>query len=278
MRRIAFWAFYAVVLGSAALGFGPFRELVRVVPVVLIGPPVVLIVWPLIARRWNRPMPDAPEQTRRADALHVVVTPVLIVSGTVPVALAAFAVERWVPTASSLSSTSFAVQLLVAFVAMDFAGYWAHRALHGVEVGWRFHRVHHSSTHFHWMADARFHPFEGIWGGACNLIPVVLLGISPEAAIGVAVIQKTAATLFHANVPLHKIPLVDQIFVTPRFHRFHHGDRPDCYDTNFGLVLAIWDTMFGTRGMPNTLPDRFGIRNAPEERWVEHMLEPLRWR
>ena len=37
---------------------------------------------------------------------------------------------------------------LVAFIALDFAGYWVHRLSHQVNFFWNKHAVHHSSEEF----------------------------------------------------------------------------------------------------------------------------------
>ena len=36
------------------------------------------------------------------------------------------------------------------------------------------------------------------------------------------------------------------IIVSPQAHRIHHSREEKHFDTNFGLILSIWDRMFGT--------------------------------
>ena len=36
------------------------------------------------------------------------------------------------------------------------------------------------------------------------------------------------------------------VFVTPGMHRLHHSVRMDEGNSNFGVLLSIWDRLFGT--------------------------------
>ena len=36
----------------------------------------------------------------------------------------------------------------------------------------------------------------------------------------------------------------------PHYHQLHHSTDPKHYDRNFGLMLAVWDRMFGTLARP----------------------------
>jgi len=41
-------------------------------------------------------------------------------------------------------------------------------------------------------------------------------------------------------------PAIEFFLVTPSHHRVHHGSNARYLDTNMGMVLIIWDRMFGT--------------------------------
>ncbi len=41
-------------------------------------------------------------------------------------------------------------------------------------------------------------------------------------------------------------PLVEYIFVTPSHHRVHHASNLRYLDKNMGMVLILWDRIFGT--------------------------------
>ena len=40
------------------------------------------------------------------------------------------------------------------------------------------------------------------------------------------------------------------MILCPHYHQLHHSTNPKHYDKNFGLMLSIWDRMFGTLFVP----------------------------
>ena len=51
------------------------------------------------------------------------------------------------------------------------------------------------------------------------------------------------------------------LFITPRFHHIHHSDIPEHYRGNMGVILSVWDHLFGTYVDPQSVKEklRFGI-------------------
>jgi sterol desaturase/sphingolipid hydroxylase (fatty acid hydroxylase superfamily) len=49
-------------------------------------------------------------------------------------------------------------------------------------------------------------------------------------------------------------------------HIWHHAaDDPDAINKNFGIVLSLWDWIFGTAYMPsNRVPSRLGFADIAE--------------
>ena len=43
-----------------------------------------------------------------------------------------------------------------------------------------------------------------------------------------------------------KLGFLEYILVTPSHHRVHHGSNPEYLDKNMGMLLIIWDKLFGT--------------------------------
>jgi sterol desaturase/sphingolipid hydroxylase (fatty acid hydroxylase superfamily) len=58
------------------------------------------------------------------------------------------------------------------------------------------------------------------------------------------------------------------LFVTPAYHRVHHAADIELQNGNFGLILTIWDRMFGTYLDPAQVPANFelGLGDAPPAR------------
>ncbi len=43
---------------------------------------------------------------------------------------------------------------------------------------------------------------------------------------------------------------MNAIILCPHYHQLHHSTNPKHYDKNFGLMLSIWDRIFGTLSVP----------------------------
>lgn len=142
------------------------------------------------------------------------------------------------------------------FVMRDFIYYWVHRAEHRIRLLWASHMVHHSpetigfttAVRVPWM-EAVYKPWLGLW--------LPLIGFHPVAAIALDVLAATVAQLYHTK-SVRRIPVLDQLFVTPSTHRVHHGSNPEYIDKNFGAVFIVWDRLFGTFE-PEIAPVRYGI-------------------
>lgn len=64
-----------------------------------------------------------------------------------------------------VASQPFWLQALEMLLISDLLIYWGHRLQHNVPFLWRFHKVHHSSTHLDWLAAHREHPLDSIYTG-----------------------------------------------------------------------------------------------------------------
>jgi len=171
-----------------------------------------------------------------------------------------------------------AVQIPLAVVFSDLAGYWAHRALHFGRL-WRFHAVHHSSRALDWLAGARNHPVAEalstlVVGGA-----MLLVGFDPRV-LAVTAPLGIYAILLHANVPWGK-SFVRYVISTPLFHRWHHA-HPDALPArlkggvNFAALFPIWDLLFGTFYAPKRDPEVFGADEPVPARFFSQLAFPFR--
>jgi sterol desaturase/sphingolipid hydroxylase (fatty acid hydroxylase superfamily) len=81
-------------------------------------------------------------------------------------------------------------------------------------------------------------------------LPLALVGATGEAAFVVAVVSTVWGDLNHANLNVSLGPL-GYLFNSPRMHLWHH-DASDEGGTakNFGIVLSVWDFLFGTAYWP----------------------------
>jgi len=125
---------------------------------------------------------------------------------------------------------------------------------------WRFHAVHHSSRHMDWLAGSRVHLVEVILTRSAVLLPLVLVGFSPDAVNAYVVLVGLQAVLAHANLNVN-FGWFEYLMVTPRYHHWHHARHPDYMDVNYAIHLPLVDMLMGTfrRPPPGSWPEEYGV-------------------
>ncbi len=148
---------------------------------------------------------------------------------------------------------------LVAFVVMDFAGYWNHRLSHKINIFWNQHVIHHSSEEFN-LACALRQPISNLIGYfSILLLPAALLGVPYEVIAILAPVHLFAQFWYHTQ-HIGKMGWVEKVLVTPSQHRVHHAINPEYIDKNLGQILCLWDRMFGTfQEELDDVPPQFGV-------------------
>jgi sterol desaturase/sphingolipid hydroxylase (fatty acid hydroxylase superfamily) len=166
--------------------------------------------------------------------------------------------------------------VLVAFAAVfvgDFVGYWRHRLEH-TRLLWPAHAVHHSDTAMTWMALLRFHPINRLSTFIIDISVLVLLGFPAYGLLAYSVVRHYYGFFIHADLPW-SYGRLDNIFVSPVMHRWHHSNEQEAYQTNFATVFSIFDKMFGTYRVPG-LPDTpLGVRFDMGKGVVGQLLHPF---
>lgn len=141
-----------------------------------------------------------------------------------------------------------AMAVAIAVLALDFAYYLCHRALHAFPSWWRFHSVHHSDPFVDVTTTIRQHPGESLIRYGFLAAFAIALGAS-SATFGVYRLWSVLAGLAeHANV---RLPLwLDRALVlfvsTPNMHKVHHSRLPTQTDSNYSTVTSVWDRIFCT--------------------------------
>jgi alkylglycerol monooxygenase len=134
---------------------------------------------------------------------------------------------------------------ILAFIGIDFAGYWAHRFEHVINIFWNRHIIHHSSEEFN-LSCALRQPISTIVAVFFFLyIPMALLGIPAEVVALLAPLHLFAQFWYHTRL-INKMGFLEYILVTPSHHRVHHAINPEYMDKNFGQIFIFWDRLFGT--------------------------------
>lgn len=148
---------------------------------------------------------------------------------------------------------------LVAFIAIDFAGYWNHRLSHHINIFWNQHVIHHSSEEFNLACALRQSISNLVGYYAILLIPAAILGVPNEIIAILGPLHLFAQFWYHTQ-HIGKMGVLEYVIVTPSQHRVHHAINPEYIDKNLGQILCIWDRMFGTFQEELTdVPPQYGV-------------------
>lgn len=148
---------------------------------------------------------------------------------------------------------------LVAFVAIDFAGYWNHRLSHKINFFWNQHVIHHSSEEFNLACALRQSISNLIGYFPFLLIPAALVGVPFKVIAILAPIHLFAQFWYHTQ-HIGKLGWLEYIIITPSQHRVHHAINTEYLDKNLGQILSIWDRIFGTFQEELTaVPPQYGV-------------------
>ena len=148
---------------------------------------------------------------------------------------------------------------LLAFLAIDFAGYWNHRLSHHVNIFWNQHVIHHSSEEFN-LACALRQSISNIIGYySILLIPAAILGVPNEVIAILSPLHLFAQFWYHTQ-HIGKMGWLEYVIITPSQHRVHHAINPEYIDKNLGQILCVWDRVFGTfQEELDDVPPQYGV-------------------
>jgi alkylglycerol monooxygenase len=153
---------------------------------------------------------------------------------------------QWLESKVGLVEIPFSwLNVVIAFIALDFAGYWGHRLNHYNNFFWNQHIIHHSSEEFNLacalhQSISNFVNFFTIF-----LLPAALLGVDPKIIGIIAPIHLFAQFWYH-TIYIGKMGFLEKIIVTPSHHRVHHAINQVYIDKNHGQIFIIWDKLFGS--------------------------------
>lgn len=155
---------------------------------------------------------------------------------------------------------------LIAFVSLDFSGYWVHRIAHQFNFFWNNHLVHHSSEDFNLACALRQSISVFVKIFTFFLLPAALLGVPAQVIAIVAPIQLFAQFWYHTE-HIHKLGFLEHILVTPSHHRVHHAINREYIDKNYSQIFIWWDKWFGTfQPELSSVPPVYGI-TRPVHTW-----------
>jgi len=158
------------------------------------------------------------------------------------------------------------ITYLIAFITIDFYGYWSHRLAHQINFLWNKHAIHHSSEEFNLSCALRqtISSFVNLF--TFLLIPAAVLGV-PAKVIAITLPIHLFLQFWYHTKHIKKMGILEQIIVTPSHHRVHHAINPEYMDKNHGQIFIFWDKLFGTyQEELDDVPAVFGI-TRPAQTW-----------
>ena len=156
--------------------------------------------------------------------------------------------------------------IIIAFIAIDFYGYWSHRLAHQINFFWNKHAIHHSSEEFNLSCALRQSISSFVNLFTFLLIPAALLGV-PAKVIAITLPIHLFLQFWYHTKHIKKLGFLEEIIVTPSHHRVHHAINPEYMDKNHGQIFIFWDKLFGTyQEELDEVPAVFGI-TRPAQTW-----------
>ena len=157
-------------------------------------------------------------------------------------------------------------------VIQDFLYWVLHYTGHYSRVFWAMHVTHHSSEHFNLTTGFRSTVFEPLYR-VFFYLPLALFGFSAIDILYAYLVTQLYGNMVHTqyNVPLPK--WYGYLFVTPSHHRVHHACNIPYLDKNMGMMLIIWDRIFGTfqeENLPETI--KYGLTHQPEDKSAVNII------
>ncbi len=146
----------------------------------------------------------------------------------------------------------------------DFLFWVEHFVDHNCRLFWAVHVTHHSSDEYNLTTGFRSSVFMPVYR-FMYFIPLALLNFSPPDIFFAYAITQTYGILVHTRA-IKKLPRwIEYIFVTPSHHRVHHASNIPYLDRNMGMLLIVWDRIFGTF-----------TEEMPDEKPVYGLTKPLK--
>jgi sterol desaturase/sphingolipid hydroxylase (fatty acid hydroxylase superfamily) len=162
--------------------------------------------------------------------------------------------------AGPLMLLAFTVTMLLAY---DLAYYLYHLGQHKIPLLWELHKVHHSAQTMVGVTKDRVHPLDEIlnrwWNGlipGCTYGAWLFFALDPVEVTVFGISAYTLRSLLmmdvvrHTHLEMSYGRWLNRVFLCPYHHQLHHSIEPRHYNKNFGLLLSVWDELFGTFAVP----------------------------
>lgn len=162
-----------------------------------------------------------------------------------------FLIQKYIPSAIINFSSSYIqnlhvwLQIIIIIIIGDFIQYWLHRMFHEIPFLWKFHKIHHSATEMDWLVKSRLHIIENFANKLFIVTPIIILWFSISAINFYAIFIWFYTVFIHSNINIYFWP-IEKIFVSPKFHHWHHANDKEAINKNYAAEISFLDTLFWT--------------------------------
>lgn len=136
------------------------------------------------------------------------------------------------------------VYWIALIIGQDFLFYVLHYVDHYSRFFWAVHVTHHSSEEFNLTVGFRSSVFQPLYRFV-YFIPLSLLGFAGKDIMFIYSATQIYGILIHTKY-VKKLGFLEWFLSTPSHHRVHHASNIPYLDKNMGMLLIIWDRIFGT--------------------------------
>lgn len=151
------------------------------------------------------------------------------------------------------------------FLIQDLLYYIHHYADHKTRILWAIHATHHNSEFFNITTGFRSPVFQPLYRYVF-FIPMAFIGFHPIHIMIAYAVNQIWGALIHTR-RIKKMGFLEYFMVTPSHHRVHHASNEKYIDKNMGMVLIIWDKIFGTfQAEDDNEPIKFGLTYPIEDK------------
>jgi hypothetical protein len=94
-----------------------------------------------------------------------------------------------------------------------------------------------------------------------------VIGVEAHVVVVCELVRMLFVLFHHANLSFPGEKWLSYVVITPSLHRGHHSTLRSEHDSNYGIVLSVWDILFGTRKV--SVPKNIGLELIEAENLVQ---------